>query len=129
MIAHMDITGIKCDVDTPLKSYIVKKIGRLDRFLPKNARQTARADVKIRHLNEPNGNKYECYIVLDVPDAQINASDSTMNAFAAVDIVEEKLKNQLKKYKDSRDQLKKGGRHGILRKLKTRLARGDALQS
>lgn len=129
MIAHMDITGIKCDVDTPLKSYIMKKIGRLDRFLPKHARDTARADVKIRYLDQPNGNKYECYIVLDVPEAQINASDTTMNAFAAVDIVEEKLKNQLKKYKDSREIVKKGGRHGMLHQLKARLARGDALES
>lgn len=127
MIAHIDIAGIKYEVEDSLKAYITKKIGRLDRFLPRKARKSVKAEVKIRFVNQPNGNKYECDVILHVPETQINAHDTTMNAFAAVDIVEEKLKNQLRKYKDNHVIAIKGRRHSILRRIKARLARGEAL--
>lgn len=124
MISHIDITGIKIDLDSSLKAYVNKKIGRLDKYLPRRARKSLKAEVVIRQVNRTHGNKYECEVILKVPRSQITAKDSTLNMFAAVDIVEEKLKHQLKKYKDKHTVALSGRQHGMLRRLKARLGRG-----
>ncbi|MCA9341499.1 ribosome-associated translation inhibitor RaiA [Candidatus Saccharibacteria bacterium] len=101
MIQSITISGVKYTPDEQTKKYVMKKIGRLDRFLPRHARKTASADVKLRQVNRDHGNKYEAEIILNVPDKHLTAKDSTVNMLAAIDIVEQKLVNQLKKYKDS----------------------------
>lgn len=101
MIASIDITGIKYDVNERTHRYIVNKIGKLDKYVPTHARKSIVADVKLREVNRDHGNKYEAEIILHVPEKTITAKDSTMNMMAAIDIVEAKLVAQLRKYKDT----------------------------
>lgn len=100
MIQSIAITGVKYDIDDTTKKYIDKKVGRLDRFLPRHARKSVTAEVKLKEVNRDFGNKYEAEIILHVPDKQLAAKDSTVNILAAVDIVEAKIVSQLRKYKD-----------------------------
>ncbi|MGK2896321.1 MAG: ribosome hibernation-promoting factor, HPF/YfiA family [Candidatus Saccharimonadales bacterium] len=100
MIQNISITGVKLDIDVTTKRYVLKKIGRLDRYLPKHARRSAMAEVKLKEVNRDHGNKYEAEVILHVPDKRLTARDSTLNILAAIDIVELKLTNQLKKYKE-----------------------------
>jgi putative sigma-54 modulation protein len=103
MIQQIEITGIKYDIDDMTKKYVAKKIGRLDRYLPRRARKSVSADVKISEVNQDHGNKYEVEVVLYVPDKKvITAKDSTVNVMAAIDIVEAKVATQLRKYKESK---------------------------
>lgn len=99
MIAPIEITGIGYEVDSKTKDYIQKKIGKLDRYLPRHARDSVKAQVKLREVNRNNGNKYEAEVILKVPEKTITAKDSTVNALAAIDIVEAKILVQLRKYK------------------------------
>lgn len=99
MIEHIELTGVRYDIDEPTKKYVHKKIGRLDRFLPRHARKTLKAEVVLEEVGRSNGNKYECAVNLVVPGKVLFAKDSTMNMMAAVDIVEAKLADQLRKYK------------------------------
>lgn len=101
MIASIDITGIKYDVNEKTKKYVMRKVGKLDKYAPAHARKSMAADVKLREVNRDHGNKYEVEVILQVPDKVITAKDSTLNMMAAVDIVEAKLITQLRKYKDS----------------------------
>lgn len=101
MIKNLTITGLKYDLTDTTKKYVEKKIGGLDKYLPRHARKSASADVKIGQINNPGGNKYEVEVVLNVPDKVITAKDSTMNVLAAIDIVEAKLNGQLRKYKQT----------------------------
>jgi len=101
MIASIDITGIKYNVNEKTEKYVIEKVGRLDRYVPTHARKTMAADVKLRQVNRDHGNKYEAEVILQVPDKVITAKDTTMNMMAAIDIVEAKLIAQLRKYKDS----------------------------
>lgn len=101
MIQSITVSGVKYNVDEATTKYIVKKIGRLDRFLPRHARKSAKAEVKLREVNLKNGNKYEAEVIIHVPDKKLTAKDSTVNVLAAVDIVEAKLTNQLRRYKDA----------------------------
>ncbi len=100
MIQSIAITGVKYDIDDTTKKYVTRKIGRLDRFVPRHARKSITAEVKLKEVNRDHGNKYEAEIILHVPDKQLTAKDSTVNMLAAVDIVEAKIATQLKKYKD-----------------------------
>lgn len=119
MIGQIDITGIKYTVDERTQRYITRNIGRLDRYLPRHARKSASADVKVKQIDQKHGNKYEVEVVLQVPNKVITAKDSTLNVMAAVDIVEAKLAGQLRKYKQ--ETLPHVGRgRGILARLKRR---------
>ncbi len=100
MIEPIVISGVKYTPDEQTKKYVRRKIGRLDRFLPRHARKSASAEVKLKQVNRDHGNKYEAEILLHVPNKDLAAKDSTLNMYAAVDIVEHKLASQLKKYKD-----------------------------
>jgi putative sigma-54 modulation protein len=121
MISSIDITGVKYEVDETTRKYVQKKIGRLDRYLPKHARKSVSADVKLKEVGRDHGNKYEAEIILNVPDKRLTAKDSTVNMLAAVDIVEAKLVAQLKKYKEL--HIAHVGRRGVLSRFKRSYAR------
>ncbi len=121
MIRHIDITGINIELKDDIKKYVRKKIGRLDRFVPRHARESLLAEVVLKETNEKHGNKYECEIKIQVPDELLVAKDSTMNMFAAVDIVEQKIKNSMRKYKELRTE------HG--RGIFSRLRRREPIES
>lgn len=121
MIGSIEITGVKYDLDDTTKRYVTKKIGRLDRYLPKHARKSVSASVIIKQVNRDHGNKYEAEVILSVPDKIITAKDSTVNALAALDIVEAKLVNQLRKYKQA--VIPHVGRRGVLSRFKRSYAR------
>jgi putative sigma-54 modulation protein len=99
MINRITITGVRYDVDDATKKYVIKKISRLDRYLPRHARKTASAEVLLREVNRAHGNKYEAEVLIHVPNRTLTAKDSTVNILAALDIVEAKLAAQLHKYK------------------------------
>ena len=103
------------------KKYIRKKIGSLDKRLPRHARKSVRADVKLAEVNRDRGNKYEVEVLLHVPDKTLTAKDSTMNVLAATDIVEAKLVAQLKRYKE--DRVPHVGRRKVLDRFKRSYAR------
>lgn len=101
MIASIDITGIKYNVNEKTEKYVMEKVGKLDRYVPSHARKTIVADVKLQQVNRDHGNKYEAEVILHIPNKTIIAKDTTMNMMAAIDIVEAKLVTQLRKYKDT----------------------------
>lgn len=119
MITHIDITGVRYTLDDNTKKYVNRKIGRLDRFLPRHARKTVKAEVVLSEVNRKNGNNYECSVILNVPGKRLAAKDSTVNMLAAVDIVEEKLKQQLKKYNNNRSRHTRN--HNLIGRMKRRL--------
>lgn len=123
MIKNINITGVKYELNETTKKYVDKKIGELDKYLPRHARKSVSADVKIKQIDNPGGNKYEVEVIINVPDKKLTAKDSTMNVLAAVDIVEAKLNGQVRRYKD--DVLAHVGRsRGVLARFKRGFGRG-----
>lgn len=115
MISQIDISSIHYEASEELKKYITKKLGRLDRFVPRHARKTMSIEVKLSEL-KTKSDRNQCEIIISLPEQQLAASESTINMFAAVDIVETKIKAQLKKYKAVHGGNKQDHR-GILRRL------------
>jgi putative sigma-54 modulation protein len=108
MIKHIDIAAAQKDykIDPDLAKYISKKIGKLDRHIKRDHRAEARADVKLKESSGKDGKKCTAEVILHIPGIKLTASESTMNMYAAVDIVENKLQNQLKREKDKKDPAK-----------------------
>lgn len=122
MITSIEITGLsKYSVDDITKKYVMKKIGRLDRYLPRHARATVSAEVRLKQVNRDHGNKYEVEVAIIVPDKIITAKDSTLNMLAAIDIVEAKIVAQLRKYKQT--TIGHVGRRGVMSRFKRSYAR------
>ncbi len=119
MISHIEISGIHYDVSDDLKKYVTKKVGRLDRFVPRHARKSMHVEVKLTEL-KTKSDRNQCEIIVHLPEQQLTAKQSTVNMFAAIDIVETKIKNQLRKYKASHGGDKQD-HHGILRRFRRSL--------
>ncbi len=115
MITNIDITASQKNYEiTPeLEKYIQRKIGKLDKHMKRNNRSDARADVKLKESKGKGGKKCTAEVILHTPEYKLTAVESTVNMHAAVDIVETKLQNQLKKHKEkhsiARDKRKNNG--------------------
>lgn len=100
MIEGLDISGVHMEVGGDLKKYVVRKIGRLDRFIPRAARESVHTEVKLKEGKAKDKNERTCEVIMHLPHETITVKESTINIYAAIDIVEAKLHHQLKKYKD-----------------------------
>lgn len=97
----IDITARNFVVDAKLKDYVEDKIGGLEKYLPRQSRGLAVANVVIE--DDPNGredNRFVCEVVVSIGAEQMVSREGTVNVYAAVDIVDAKLKAQFGKYKE-----------------------------
>jgi ribosomal subunit interface protein len=102
MIAKFELKGVHTVVDEGLQKYATRKLGNLDKYLPKHHRDSVHAVVELKQATKvKDQKKYTCAVILHLPHGTINATESTMNMYAAIDIVEAKLKAQIKKHKES----------------------------
>jgi ribosomal subunit interface protein len=96
----IQLTGRKYEIDKELKKYVNRKLGHLDRYLPRGHRSQGMSVEIFRDPSGREGNAYKVTVVLRVPGPDIVAETATINPHSAVDIVEQKLKMQIRKYKD-----------------------------
>ena len=96
----LHITTKNFELTEKVQEYAEHKIGRLDRFMPRGTREIeGRVILEV----DPSGredNKYICEAMLELPGPNAEAKEATLNIFAAIDIVEAKLRTQVKKFKD-----------------------------
>lgn len=119
MIQNIEITGVHVDIEDDLKKYINKKIGKLDKYVPRKEKTAVRAEVKIKEANTKKKKQYTCEVILHLPKDKITIKETTVNKFAAVDIVETKFKNQLKKYKEQHSVMR-GHTRRLINKIQSR---------
>jgi putative sigma-54 modulation protein len=109
MIKKIEITGIHAEVEPDIAKYVKKKISKLDAYIPKHARKSAHVEVRLKEAKAKDKKQSTCEVSLYVPGDVITAKETTVNMYAAIDIVEEKLKSQLRKYKEQSVIKKKRG--------------------
>jgi ribosomal subunit interface protein len=100
MLQRIEIAGVHYTVDANLQKYVTQKLGNLDKYLPRASRQSTHLEVKFKESKAKDKKQCTCEVIMHAPHETMTVKESTLNMFAAVDIVEEKLKHQLKKYKD-----------------------------
>ena len=110
MIEKIDISGSNFKVEESFKKYVEKRIGKLDRYLPRQNRKDVVARVVVTEVNRDHGNKYELSVSLDVPGGKVLAAkDEASNIFAGIDIIEAKLTGQIRRFKTENTNYDKKG--------------------
>jgi len=99
VIQKLEINGVHYEINDELYKYVVKKIGRLDQYMSRHARESAHVEVKLKESKIKTRTQATCEVILHLPQEVMQTEETTLNMYAAVDIVEAKLKNQLKRYK------------------------------
>ena len=100
MLQKFEVHGVHTTVDDSLRKYVNRKIGGLDRYLSKHSQESAHGEVILRESKSKKNDHCTCEVVLHLPHQNIVIKESAMNMYAAVDIVETKLKLQIRRYKD-----------------------------
>lgn len=116
MFKRLEINFIHFPIDENLQKYVTKRFGKLDRYIPRAAQESAHAEVLLKEAKAQDGRDCTCEVTMHLPQETINVSETSLNMFTAVDIVELKLKQRIKKYKDLHGA-------GAMRRLATRLTR------
>ncbi len=101
MINNLHINGVHTEVTDDMRQYVQKKIGNLDKFMPRNARESASIDVKLKEAKAQNKQSFECELIVKLPHATLTVHRKATTVLAAIDEAEANLKNQLKRYKDT----------------------------
>ncbi len=94
------IVARKLEVDEELTEYIEKKLARLDKYFPKNHQPISmRVELRRDEAAQPD-KRYHVTVQIEIDGPDMTAETATMNPHSAVDIVEAKLKEQIRKYKN-----------------------------
>lgn len=100
MLKKFEIQGVHTVVDERLRAHVTRKIGGLDRYIARQNRDSAHLEVHLKEAKKKGNDQCRCEVTLHLPHQTIVVKESAVNMYAAVDIVEAKLKQQLQKYKD-----------------------------
>ena len=100
MIQQLRIVGEHFTVSKNIKHYVETKIGKLDKYLPRRARRVAHAEVMLRQEKARATGDATVEILLHVPDDVLKARASADDMTTAVDLAENKLKQQIETYRN-----------------------------
>lgn len=100
MIKNIQMAGVHTKLTKEEEDYITKKIGPMDRYIPKKARESARTEVKLKEKKSKDKSRFVCEVIMHLPHGQITVHEKASSMFAAIDLTEDKLKAQLRKYKE-----------------------------
>lgn len=103
MIQKFEIQGVHTTINDSLRKYVNRKIGSLDRYLSKHSRESAHCEVSLHETKSKKNDHCVCEVILHLPHQNIIVKEKALNMYAAVDIVETKLKHQIQKYKDTHE--------------------------
>lgn len=101
MIDKIEISGNKnYKVTDSFRKYATKRIGKLDRYLPKHSKKDAVVNIVVTEINRPHNNKYTISVAMEITGGKVFATkDDCSNVFAGIDILEAKLKGQINRFK------------------------------
>ena len=100
MIEKIEVSGSGYKIEETFRKYVKKRLGKLDRYLPRGSKKDVVAKVVVTEIGKNRGEKYEISVAMDIPGGKvIAAKDECLNVFAGVDLVEAKLMGQIRRYK------------------------------
>lgn len=100
MIEKIEINGNDFKVEETLRRYVQKRIGKLDRYLPRNAKKDVVCKVVVSGIGKGKSEKYNVAVAMELTGGKVLAArDECTNVFAGVDLAEAKLAGQIRRYK------------------------------
>jgi len=100
MLQKFELKGVHTNIDEQLRTYATKKIGRLDKYLPRHHRDSVHTVVELKEGKARDKKHYCCDVTMHLPHGDVNVQEKAYNMYEAIDIVETKLKQAIRKYKD-----------------------------
>lgn len=102
MSKALQISGVNTELTDEQEQYVKTKIGSLEKYVPRRARESLVFDVKLKELKlREDKQKYNCEAIVKLPQETITVSEEGDSILAAIDVCENTLKVRLKKYKDT----------------------------
>ncbi|MDO4271714.1 MAG: ribosome-associated translation inhibitor RaiA [Candidatus Saccharibacteria bacterium] len=119
---NVEISGTNYKLNEHKQAYIEKKCRKLVNHMSNRSKDSAFVSVKITKIDPKAGNEFQCDATLTLPDKKLVAGEAAPDLMTAIDIVENKLQGQIRKYKTERrnDGVNRGG---IVARLKRSLRR------
>lgn len=114
---QIKIQGHGMDLTPALKAYAEKKIGKLDEFFS----NIIKAEIILddRHIRDSKRRQVAEVSMWVAGKKVIRATEAGEDMYAAIDLVSEELKQQLKKFKDKHVKNKRREAEEIKRELRT----------
>jgi putative sigma-54 modulation protein len=94
------VTGRHFELDDKIVDYVERKLGKLDKYLPRHKTAIMGNVVLAKDKSNRQDNQFCCEATIEIPGEIIQASEATINMYAAIDICEQKLKQQVLRYKE-----------------------------
>lgn len=121
---QLSVKGVRFNADERIQKYIERKLGKLDKYVPRAAREGLHGQVILIEDDGRAKNRFTCEVKIHLPHETVTAKEATINMYAAIDIVEAKIKNQFIKYKSKVNTRHSGkNRSRWLRRLRLRRER------
>ena len=96
---QLAISGKNLEITDSLRTYVEKKIGRLDRYLPNIT--DARVELAVENTRAAKDSQI-AQVTLRTKHAILRAEEASTDMFASVDAVFEKMQRQVDRYKGKR---------------------------
>lgn len=97
---QLHLAGNNYELTEKVKEYAQKKIGGLDKYLPKNDRDATASVTLTMDQSGREDNQCVCEAQINSHGVEFLAKEATINMFAAIDIASAKLKSQILKHKE-----------------------------
>ena len=94
------LSGVHFELDGEIKDYVANKIGKLNKFMPEKDSDSAYAEVKLKGSAGRGRQEYTCEAIIHLPYLVVVVHKSADSMKAAIDLVEDNLKIQLKRSRD-----------------------------
>ncbi|TAH32169.1 ribosome-associated translation inhibitor RaiA [Candidatus Saccharibacteria bacterium] len=93
------ITGEKFELTPKIERYIQKKMKTLEKYIPRAARESAQAEVRLKQSPSKTKQSATCDLTLYLPKASLHAKETTEHMYAAFDITIANIQHQVAEYK------------------------------
>ena len=102
---HIDIQSKDLELTEPLKEYVEKKIGSLDRYLKRFDQDVLLAEVELARTTQHHkqGDVFYAEVNLKVPGKLLRATHKDDDIRKSIDKVKDILQREIRKYKDQLD--------------------------
>jgi putative sigma-54 modulation protein len=97
---QLTITGKNIEINDTLRSYVERKIGRLDRYLPNVI--DGRVELEKAEGARAAEDRQVAQVTLRTKNAVLRAEEASNDIFASIDAVVEKMQRQADRYKNKR---------------------------
>lgn len=81
MIKKLEISGIHISIDDDLHKYVTKKIGKLDQYMSRKARESAHVVIKLKASKVKALKQATCEVILHLPHDTITTQNTLKYLF------------------------------------------------